>query len=72
MLYLYSIYVYLVDMENLEAIQAISEADKKGVYVFRRRDLVRLFPDDNSHEIDHYVSLLRMRRCVIWKEWGVM
>src|SRR3990167_9484924 len=55
-LYLYSIYRY-VYMNRLQLQQTLKDWDKKeGRYVFRKHELVKLFPDDNAKAFSEAIS----------------
>jgi predicted transcriptional regulator of viral defense system len=45
-------------MKKLELIQRLAELDRRGVYVLARRDIEKLFPEENVKSMDQ--SLKRM------------
>jgi len=45
-------------MKQLEAIQILREFDKKGKYVFIKRDMAKLFPHDNAKALTEGLNRL--------------
>lgn len=45
-------------MKKLEAIQILRQFDKKGKYVFLKRDMAKLFPQDNAKALDEGLNRL--------------
>jgi predicted transcriptional regulator of viral defense system len=45
-------------MKKLEAAQILREFDKKGKYVFIKRDMAKLFPSDNAKTLDEGLNRL--------------
>ncbi len=55
-------------MNRLHAIRVLRHWDKKGVYVFTKRDLAKLFPDDSKKTLEEGLRRLVANR-ILLRAW---